>query len=153
MHAAAAAAAVAKQSLSSLARSKYKTGFTSFGLAMILGGKGSEGEKGNGGVVMSQSSNGDENENESGSEGSTGGSEENKNEQHNRQKDEREVKRQRRKQSNRESARRSRLRKQAECEELGARVDTLAVENLALRNELAWFTEECKRLEVANASL
>ncbi len=67
--------------------------------------------------------------------------------------DEREVKRQRRKQSNRESARRSRLRKQAECEELGARVDTLAVENLALRNELAWFSEECKRLEAANASL
>jgi plant G-box-binding factor len=67
--------------------------------------------------------------------------------------DEREVKRQRRKQSNRESARRSRLRKQAECEELGARADTLAVENQALRNELARVTEECKRLEAENASL
>ena len=43
--------------------------------------------------------------------------------------DERELKRQRRKQSNRESARRSRLRKQAECEDLGKRVDKLQDEN------------------------
>ena len=50
--------------------------------------------------------------------------------------DERELKRQRRKQSNRESARRSRLRKQAECEELGGRVDALSTENITLRAEL-----------------
>jgi plant G-box-binding factor len=67
--------------------------------------------------------------------------------------DEREVKRQRRKQSNRESARRSRLRKQAECEELGTRVDTLTVENMALRTELSRVTEECKRLQVENSNL
>lgn len=67
--------------------------------------------------------------------------------------DEREVKRQRRKQSNRESARRSRLRKQAECEELGTRVDTLTVENMALRTELTRVTEECKRLQVENSTI
>ncbi len=67
--------------------------------------------------------------------------------------DERELKRQRRKQSNRESARRSRLRKQAECEGLGTRVDTLTVENMALRTELSRMTEECKRLQAENASL
>ncbi|KAG0609178.1 hypothetical protein M758_8G164100 [Ceratodon purpureus] len=67
--------------------------------------------------------------------------------------DEREVKRQRRKQSNRESARRSRLRKQAECEELGTRVDTLTVENMALRTELSRVTEECKRLQDENRNL
>ena len=39
--------------------------------------------------------------------------------------DEREVKKMRRKQSNRESARRSRLRKQAECEQLGRQVKDL----------------------------
>mmetsp|Transcript_38558 Transcript_38558/g.73858 ORF Transcript_38558/g.73858 Transcript_38558/m.73858 type:complete len:312 (+) Transcript_38558:458-1393(+) len=47
--------------------------------------------------------------------------------------DEREAKRQRRKQSNRESARRSRLRKQAECEDLGTRVTNLSQENMKLR--------------------
>jgi len=67
--------------------------------------------------------------------------------------DERELKRQRRKQSNRESARRSRLRKQAECEELGTRVDSLNVENVALRTELSRMTEECKRLQAENAAL
>lgn len=67
--------------------------------------------------------------------------------------DEREVKRQRRKQSNRESARRSRLRKQAECEELGTRVDTLTVENMQLRTELSRVTEECKRLQAENSTL
>ncbi|KAL3696781.1 hypothetical protein R1sor_010857 [Riccia sorocarpa] len=67
--------------------------------------------------------------------------------------DEREVKRQRRKQSNRESARRSRLRKQAECEELGTRVDTLTVENMALRTELARVSEECKKMKAENATL
>ena len=67
--------------------------------------------------------------------------------------DERELKRQRRKQANRESARRSRLRKQAECEELETRVDTLTVENVTLRAELTRVTEECKRLQVENGSL
>ena len=47
--------------------------------------------------------------------------------------DEREVKRQKRKQSNRESARRSRLRKQAECEDLGGRVAALVAENNSMR--------------------
>lgn len=49
--------------------------------------------------------------------------------------DERELKRLRRKQSNRDSARRSRLRKQAECEELGKRVKDLIAENGELRAE------------------
>jgi len=49
--------------------------------------------------------------------------------------DEREVKRQRRKQSNRESARRSRLRKQAECDDLGTRATKLVDENESLRAE------------------
>lgn len=67
--------------------------------------------------------------------------------------DEREVKRQRRKQSNRESARRSRLRKQAECEELGTRVDALLQENAALRGELKRFHEERRRLQTENDCL
>jgi len=57
-------------------------------------------------------------------------------------KDEREAKRQRRKQSNRESARRSRLRKQAECEDLGGRVNNLTSENVALREEMNSLTEK-----------
>eukprot|EP01018_Ginkgo_biloba_P005450 Gb_21161 [translate_table: standard] len=69
------------------------------------------------------------------------------------QQDERELKRQRRKQSNRESARRSRLRKQAECEELAQRVETLKEENAVLRAELTHLQEECKNLSSENASL
>ncbi|KAK6922752.1 G-box binding protein, multifunctional mosaic region [Dillenia turbinata] len=67
--------------------------------------------------------------------------------------DERELKRQKRKQSNRESARRSRLRKQAECEELQARVETLSNENRALRDELQMLSEECKKLTSENSSI
>ncbi|XP_077236178.1 bZIP transcription factor 1-B-like isoform X2 [Tasmannia lanceolata] len=67
--------------------------------------------------------------------------------------DEREVKKQRRKQSNRESARRSRLRKQAECEELAKRVETLKEENSSLREELDRIREECEKLAMENASL
>lgn len=67
--------------------------------------------------------------------------------------DERELKRQRRKQSNRESARRSRLRKQAECEELASKVDTLTKENLTLRNELHRLAQECEKLTAENASI
>ncbi|CAK9264062.1 unnamed protein product [Sphagnum jensenii] len=142
------------QKQGSLKRSKG-----SKGSLLSMGTKGSEGGKGSGSMAMSQSSNGDDNE--SGSEGSTDGSKQmSASPSVNATppselwlQDEREVKRQRRKQSNRESARRSRLRKQAECEELGARADTLAVENQALRNELARVTEECKRLEAENASL
>ncbi|KAM0019973.1 putative transcription factor bZIP family [Helianthus debilis subsp. tardiflorus] len=67
--------------------------------------------------------------------------------------DERELKRQKRKQSNRESARRSRLRKQAECEELQARVETLNNENHSLRDELQRLYEECGKLTAENDSI
>ena len=67
--------------------------------------------------------------------------------------DERELKRQRRKQSNRESARRSRLRKQAECEELGGRVDALSTENITLRAELKRLKDACGSLETDNKTL
>ncbi|KAM1933677.1 hypothetical protein ACFX15_017953 [Malus domestica] len=67
--------------------------------------------------------------------------------------DERELKRQKRKQSNRESARRSRLRKQAECEELQARVETLSNENHSLREELHRLSEECEKLTSENANI
>ncbi|RWR95692.1 G-box-binding factor 1-like protein isoform X1 [Cinnamomum micranthum f. kanehirae] len=67
--------------------------------------------------------------------------------------DERELKRQRRKQSNRESARRSRLRKQAECEELAGKVETLNNENRSLRSELQRLAEECQKLTSENASI
>ncbi|XP_044499752.1 G-box-binding factor 1-like isoform X2 [Mangifera indica] len=67
--------------------------------------------------------------------------------------DERELKRQKRKQSNRESARRSRLRKQAECEELQSRVESLATENRNLRDELQRLSEECEKLTAENTSI
>ncbi|GMI68131.1 G-box binding factor 1 [Hibiscus trionum] len=67
--------------------------------------------------------------------------------------DERELKRQKRKQSNRESARRSRLRKQAECEELQARVESLANENHSLREELKKLSDECEKLTSENSSI
>lgn len=69
------------------------------------------------------------------------------------QQDERELKRQKRKQSNRESARRSRLRKQAECEELQARVEALSNENHSLRDELRKLSEECGNLTSENNSI
>lgn len=67
--------------------------------------------------------------------------------------DERELKRQKRKQSNRESARRSRLRKQAECEELQRRVQSLNNENSNLRDELEKLASECEKLTSANDSI
>ncbi|GAB4847109.1 G-box binding factor [Ancistrocladus abbreviatus] len=67
--------------------------------------------------------------------------------------DERELKREKRKQSNRESARRSRLRKQAECEELQRRVETLNNENRSLREELKRLSEECGKLTSENESM
>ncbi|XP_057449414.1 G-box-binding factor 1 isoform X2 [Lotus japonicus] len=67
--------------------------------------------------------------------------------------DEREVKRQKRKLSNRESARRSRLRKQAECEELQKRVESLGNENQTLREELQRVSEECMKLTSENNSI
>lgn len=68
-------------------------------------------------------------------------------------KDEREAKRQRRKQSNRESARRSRLRKQAECEDLGGRVNNLTSENVLLREEMNSLTEKVNVLISDNKKL
>ncbi|XP_072988471.1 bZIP transcription factor 1-B-like isoform X1 [Typha latifolia] len=67
--------------------------------------------------------------------------------------DERELKRQRRKQSNRESARRSRLRKQAECEELGQRAESLKEENASLRAEINRIRKEYEVLLSQNTSL
>ncbi|XP_021718496.1 G-box-binding factor 1-like isoform X2 [Chenopodium quinoa] len=67
--------------------------------------------------------------------------------------DERELKRQKRKQSNRESARRSRLRKQAECEELQRRVESLNNENSSLREELKRLSAECEKLTSENNSI
>ncbi|XP_050205947.1 G-box-binding factor 1 isoform X3 [Mercurialis annua] len=67
--------------------------------------------------------------------------------------DERELKRQKRKQSNRESARRSRLRKQAECEELQARVETLNTDNRNLRDELQRISDQCDKLKSENESI
>ncbi|KAL0726246.1 hypothetical protein Bca4012_022339 [Brassica carinata] len=68
-------------------------------------------------------------------------------------KDERELKRQKRKQSNRESARRSRLRKQAECEQLQQRVESLTSENQSLRDELQRLSSECEKLKTENHSI
>ncbi|KAJ6732955.1 G-BOX-BINDING FACTOR 1 [Salix koriyanagi] len=67
--------------------------------------------------------------------------------------DERELKRQKRKQSNRESARRSRLRKQAECEELQVRVESLSNDNSNLREELQSLSGECNKLKSENDSI
>lgn len=67
--------------------------------------------------------------------------------------DDRELKREKRKQSNRESARRSRLRKQAECEELLAKVEKLTNENQTLREELQRLSEVCQKLASENNSI
>ncbi|KAM7252285.1 hypothetical protein ACFE04_024168 [Oxalis oulophora] len=67
--------------------------------------------------------------------------------------DDRELKRQKRKQSNRESARRSRLRKQAECEELQARVENLVTDNDRLKEELRKVSEECEKLMTENKTM
>ncbi|KAJ0430397.1 putative transcription factor bZIP family [Helianthus annuus] len=66
---------------------------------------------------------------------------------------ERELKREKRKQSNRESARRSRLRKQAEAEELGTRVEALTSENLKLKSEINQLTVNATNLKLQNAKL
>ncbi|KAA8516134.1 hypothetical protein F0562_019313 [Nyssa sinensis] len=66
---------------------------------------------------------------------------------------ERELKREKRKQSNRESARRSRLRKQAEAEELGMRVESLNTENMTLKSEINRLTENSEKLKLENATL
>ncbi|KAI3728089.1 hypothetical protein L6452_16717 [Arctium lappa] len=63
------------------------------------------------------------------------------------------LKRELRKQSNRESARRSRLRKQAEREELRARVAGLRNENLLLREELQRLSVECDKLANQNMTM
>ncbi|GAB2235396.1 hypothetical protein Droror1_Dr00025820 [Drosera rotundifolia] len=67
--------------------------------------------------------------------------------------DERELKRQKRKQSNRESARRSRLRKQAECDELAQRAESLKEENASLRAELERIRREHDQLVAENMNL
>ncbi|KAL9251630.1 Common plant regulatory factor 1-like protein [Drosera capensis] len=66
---------------------------------------------------------------------------------------ERELKREKRKQSNRESARRSRLRKQAETEELGKKVETLLAQNRSLKSEINQLAESSVKLKSENASL
>ncbi|KAJ7962515.1 common plant regulatory factor 1-like [Quillaja saponaria] len=66
---------------------------------------------------------------------------------------ERELKRERRKQSNRESARRSRLRKQAEAEELGRKVESLNGDNMTLKLEINRLTDSSQKLRVENATL
>ncbi|THU46405.1 hypothetical protein C4D60_Mb09t04600 [Musa balbisiana] len=67
--------------------------------------------------------------------------------------DERELKKERRKQSNRESARRSRLRKQAETEELSAKVETLSAENTSLRSEINCLMKNSDKLRLENSAL
>ncbi|KAI3900790.1 hypothetical protein MKW98_012514 [Papaver atlanticum] len=67
--------------------------------------------------------------------------------------DDHELKKQRRKQSNRESARRSRLRKQAESEELTLKVESLNVENAALKSEMRRLAEDSEKLRLENTSL
>ncbi|PWA65681.1 Basic-leucine zipper domain-containing protein [Artemisia annua] len=67
--------------------------------------------------------------------------------------DERELKRQRRKLSNRESARRSRLRKQAECDDLAQRADSLKEENASLKAEVSHIRSRYEQLLAENASL
>ncbi|KAF5744404.1 common plant regulatory factor 1-like isoform X2 [Tripterygium wilfordii] len=66
---------------------------------------------------------------------------------------ERELKRERRKQSNRESARRSRLRKQAEADELGHKVELLTAENRALKSEVDQLMGKSEKLRTKNAML
>ncbi|XP_076937175.1 bZIP transcription factor 16-like isoform X2 [Bidens hawaiensis] len=67
--------------------------------------------------------------------------------------DERELKRQRRKQANRESARRSRLRKQAECDELAQRAETLIEENASLKTEVSRIQADYEQLLAEHAAL
>lgn len=67
--------------------------------------------------------------------------------------DEKELKRQRRKEANRESARRSRMRKQAECDELAEKVQSLTSENESLRMEVDRLGELCQKLTSENQSL
>ncbi|KAF8685818.1 hypothetical protein HU200_043725 [Digitaria exilis] len=96
------------------------------------------------GRTSAPSANGITSHSESGSESESEGSSQN---------DERELKKQKQKQSNRESVRMSRMRKQAECEELGQRADSLRSENSSLRAELERIRKEYKQLLSQNASL
>ncbi|CAM8971957.1 unnamed protein product [Rhodiola kirilowii] len=66
---------------------------------------------------------------------------------------ERQLKQERRKQSNRESARRSRLRKQAETEELAAKVDILMAENMTLKSEITQLAKNSEKLKLENAKM
>uniref|UniRef100_A0A7N0R8A4 BZIP domain-containing protein n=1 Tax=Kalanchoe fedtschenkoi TaxID=63787 RepID=A0A7N0R8A4_KALFE len=66
---------------------------------------------------------------------------------------ERQLKQERRKQSNRESARRSRLRKQAETEELAAKVDVLMAENMTLKSEINQLIKNSEKLKFENARM
>lgn len=67
--------------------------------------------------------------------------------------DERELKRLRRKQSNRDSARRSKLRKQAECDELQAKVEKMSNENHTLADELNSLAKQCEQLTSENETI
>uniref|UniRef100_A0A7N0UHJ2 BZIP domain-containing protein n=1 Tax=Kalanchoe fedtschenkoi TaxID=63787 RepID=A0A7N0UHJ2_KALFE len=66
---------------------------------------------------------------------------------------ERHLKQERRKQSNRESARRSRLRKQAETEELAAKVDVLMAENVTLKSDINQLVKSSEKLKLENARM
>lgn len=67
--------------------------------------------------------------------------------------DERQLKRERRKQANRESARKSRLRKQAEYEGLVKWLESLDMENVALKFELEQLKGDSEKLRLENAAL
>lgn len=67
--------------------------------------------------------------------------------------DDREAKRQKRKQANRESAMRSRMHKQAEFDELAAKVESLTAENNSLKLDMDRLGNLCKKLSSDNNAM